>query len=254
MCRHCRSLVREGSSMRLLRTGFQVEIDDVVFIALDARRVFDNHFFCGFGEARIHYPGPGENFGIFDGGLVTDAVAFAGDAFDYVHGTAVEPAVEAEPGIVVEVCDVNNERVALKVSNRVTVVARVGFGVMSAAVGGHDAKRVSCDHLIEKNDGHSRRLNDGVRRPDSRNTAGFTVEGRIELALVGGEFLYLCEQLRLVGRLIGVGLPRSRAIVSTPVAWVGRTEPAHRRIGPGATGPKAVEVRMTVGKAFHFLS
>jgi hypothetical protein len=38
-------------------------------------------------------------------------------------------------------------------SDGITVVAGVGFGIMGTSVGGHDAKGVSRDDLIEKNDG-----------------------------------------------------------------------------------------------------
>src|SRR5205085_532732 len=98
---------------------------------------------CGFGDARVHGPRAGENVRVLERGLITNGIAFAGDAFDYMQRGAVKPAIDAQPGVVVEVRGVNNQSIALPMSDGVSVVAGVGLGVMRAAVGGNQAKRVS---------------------------------------------------------------------------------------------------------------
>src|SRR5438477_3529324 len=197
--------MRWGRAIALLGAGLQVEVDDVAFIEFDAGSILHDHLRGGFGDARVHGPRPGENVGIFEGGLIADGFAFAGDAFDDVERGAVEPSVEAEPGVVVEISSVHDEGVSLPMSDGVSIVARVCIGVVRAAVGGYEAKRVSRDYLIEEYDGHSGSLNDGVWRSDTRNASGFAEERRVQFALVAGEVFDFFDPLRLVGRLVGVG-------------------------------------------------
>lgn len=239
--------------MRLLGTSFQVEIDNVIFIALDARGAFNDQILCSSREAWIHDPGPGKDFGIFDGGLITDGVAFAADVFDDVHGGAMEPAVEAEPGILVETGNVDDQRIAFPMADGIAVVAGVSFGIMRSSVGRHDAKRVSGDNLIQKNDRHTRRLNNAVGRADAGNAARFAEKRRIEFAFVGGELFHFREQFGFVGRLIRVGLAGPCAVVAAAISWLGRTEAADRSIGSGAAVPEPVKVGVAVRKSLELL-
>src|SRR5213075_527451 len=71
---------------------------------------------------RIHRPGTSEDIRILDGGLIAQRVADAGYPFDDFHVVAVKPAIDADPGLIVEAQCFDNERAAFPVGDRVAVV------------------------------------------------------------------------------------------------------------------------------------
>src|SRR5205085_9324480 len=71
--------------------------------------------------ARPLHPRFGENDRVLHGHLVVQAVAVTADALHHVRLVAVEGAVVGEPRRVVQVRDIDDERVAFPMTDRVTV-------------------------------------------------------------------------------------------------------------------------------------
>src|SRR5262249_3481999 len=100
------------------------------------------------------------------------------ETLDHTHLGAMQISVLAEPGILHEVPDIDNEYIALPLSNRVSVMRRVCIHAMRTAIGRNDAIRITGNIFIEKNR-LSRQLNDLSRRTNARYTGLSTIEHRV---------------------------------------------------------------------------
>src|SRR6185503_19573707 len=94
------------------------------------RRLFDLVVLHQLQVARPLLPRLGEHNRIFDGHVVVQRVALAPQPLDHVRLVAVKETVVGQPGGLVEIGDVNDERLTLPASDGVPVRRRLDVGAM----------------------------------------------------------------------------------------------------------------------------
>src|SRR5215813_11448228 len=113
----------------------------------------------------------------------------------------MEPSWPAEPALVVEADDVDDELVAVPLADSIAVPGRILRldRIVGTTVDRDDAEQVV---IPIQHDQFGCRLDDLVWRTHARHAGGLAVERRIELDAFAIVVLHLCPELRLVHRLM----------------------------------------------------
>src|SRR4029434_5033825 len=131
------------------------------------------------------------------------------DLFDDMQLVAMEVAWPAEPGLIVEIRGVDDERIPVPFRHRVALVARVAFRVVRL-IDGNPAEGVP--GIVQKYDLGGVH-HDLVREPHAGNARRTAAERRIFMVAVDIERLDLLPEFRFVNRLVGI-----RALTDAAVA------------------------------------